>query len=237
DAGVDHSGLTSVAVPTAVAFVALSSGGEREFMFYGRPAAHDMLSTAAVDAFASASPLSRGDVLHLGSNCLARLPARAASWHALDLAEQAGSSISFDVNLRPALWDQPTDSEVLDVLRPVLRRANLVKLSLDELEFFTGRRSRAATAQLAAELLDHRARLVCVTLGQRGVWYVTRDSSGHVPAPRVSATDATGAGDAFAAVIVTASLADPRVWTAEAPTREALRRACAYAARSTTRPG
>lgn len=237
DAGVDVSGVVTVEEPTAVAFVALTTGGEREFMFYGRPAAHDMLTTPDVDAFAAARPLGSGDVFHLSSNCLAREPARRASLHALDLAQRAGAAVSFDVNLRLALWDPPDKSEVLAVLLPVLKRSRLVKLSLDELEYLTGQRSLAATEVLAAELLAQSAELVTVTLGHEGVWYVTRGAAGHVKGFPVAAIDTTGAGDAFTAAVVTASLRDAATWRSKEATEGAMRHACAYAALSTTRPG
>lgn len=237
EAGVDVTGVVSVEEPTAVAFVALTEGGEREFLFYGRPAAHDMLTVADVDRFAAARQFSPADVVQLSSNCLAREPARGASLHAVDQAQRSGAAVSFDVNLRLALWDRPAASEVIDVLRPVLDSSRLVKLSLDELEFFTGKRTMAATEELAAELLAQSAELVTVTLGAQGAWYVTHGGSGHVRGFTVAAVDTTGAGDAFTAAVVAASLGETATWHSQEATASAMRQACAYAALSTTRAG
>ena len=237
EAGVDVTGLVSVEAQTAVAFVALGEAGEREFMFYGRPAAHDMLTAADVDAFATAQPFAVGDVLHLGSTSLAREPARSATLHALRLALRGGAAVSFDVNHRPALWDRPDLDEVRALLRQVLEGSQRVKLSLDELELLTGQRTRGAAAAFGAELVARDARLVTVTLGAEGTWYVTRDGSGHVGGYPVTAVDTTGAGDAFTAAVIMATLSDPATWDAVEATESALRTACAYAALSTTRPG
>jgi sugar/nucleoside kinase (ribokinase family) len=58
-----------------------------------------------------------------------------------------------------------------------------------------------------------------------------------VPGYAVTAVDTTGAGDAFSAAVITAALRDAATWDTERHTVAALRRACAYAALSTTRPG
>jgi len=234
---VDVTGVVTVPVPTAVAFVAITAGGEREFMFYGRPGAHDHLSAADVDAFLAARPFTTGDVLHLGSNCLIHGHARDASHRAVDAAIRAGTAVSFDVNLRLALWERPVVAEVRAVIEPILHAARLVKLSLDELEYLTGGRSQTDAQSLANDLIRGNAALVCVTLGAAGTWYVTRSGAGHVPGYAVAARDTTGAGDAFAAAVAVATLGDPEVWSAPDPTVDALRRACAYAALSTTQPG
>lgn len=237
EAAVDVSGVVSVAQPTAVAFVALAADGEREFTFYGRPAAHDMLTLDDVEAYVTARPLNESDFVHLSSNCLVREPARAASHHALVLARRVGAGLSFDLNLRLPLWDRPARSEVIEVVRPSLDNARLLKLSLDELEYLTGRRSLAAAQDLAEDLLSRSTELVTVTLGAGGTWYVTRACSGHVRGFAVEAIDTTGAGDAFMGAVVVASLRDPNTWANKQATEAALREACAYAALSTTRPG
>lgn len=235
--GVDVRGVVTVPQPTAVAFVALTEGGEREFMFYGKPAAHDRLTAADVDAFLATRPFTAGDVIHLASNCLIHGQARDASHRAVAAATAAGAAVSFDVNLRLALWDRPAQAEVRAVIQPILYAARLVKLSLDELEYLTGGRSHTDALALASDLTEGNAALVCVTLGAAGAWYVTRSGAGHVPGYAVEARDTTGAGDAFAAAVAVATLRDPEVWSASEPTTRALRVACAYAALSTTQSG
>ena len=71
---------------------------------------------------------------------------------------------------------------------------------------------------------------VVVTLGADGALYVTADSVVHVPAPRVTPVDTSGAGDAFIG-----SFAHHYVATRDVTA--ALRSAVAYAADSVTRRG
>jgi ribokinase len=83
----------------------------------------------------------------------------------------------------------------------------------------------------AAEIVrGHGARVVIVTLGERGALIVDERGSEHVPAEPVQAVDTSGAGDAFIG-----SLA---VFLGEGvELREAVRRANHVAALTVTRPG
>ncbi|HLG58814.1 MAG TPA: PfkB family carbohydrate kinase [Vicinamibacterales bacterium] len=72
--------------------------------------------------------------------------------------------------------------------------------------------------------------LLCVTLGSRGAMLLDGDQLHHVPAPRVDAVDATGAGDVFRGGFIYALLRGDA-----AP--DILRFANAAAALSCTRPG
>ena len=71
---------------------------------------------------------------------------------------------------------------------------------------------------------------VVVTLGAGGAMAVVGSELLQCPAPRVQAVDATGAGDTFAGVLVSALIEDRR-WP------DALARACAAAALACTQPG
>src|SRR5690606_39111336 len=222
----------------AVAFVVLGERGERDFLFYRQGAAHDRLEVEHVDAAFSLPALKAAGILHLGSNSFAVEPQASAARHALALADRSGMAVSFDVNYRAAFW--PDAATAKRAIQTVLPSAEIVKLSLEELEFLQRDGSRAGAERFAAGLLAGRARLVCVTLGARGAWYYTAAGSGSVKAPPVESVDTTGAGDAFMAAILAQETADAghtSRWTDPAATRQALGRACAYAALSTTRSG
>src|SRR5690606_22379072 len=98
-------------------------------------------------------------------------------------------------------------------------------------------RDLAAAEELAADLLTRSTALLLVTVGADGAWYVARGGSGRVAGYAVDAMDTTGAGDAFMGSVIASALQDSATWSDLAATVEALRRACAYAALSTTRPG
>jgi ribokinase len=62
-------------------------------------------------------------------------------------------------------------------------------------------------AVAAAAALLERCRSVVITLGGEGAVFASPGESGHIPAPRVSVVDTTGAGDAFVGAVA-AELAD-----------------------------
>ncbi|MDZ7801227.1 MAG: PfkB family carbohydrate kinase [Trueperaceae bacterium] len=215
------------AARTALAFVTLTAEGEREFMFYRHPSADQLHRPGEIDDEAVAS----ADILHHGSISLIQSPSREATLHAVEVARAAGRTISYDPNLRPALW--PDDASARQAILEAWPRAHLIKVSEDELAFLTGSREPAA----ARELMHDDLRLLMVTRGAEGVAWFTRNDEGEEPGVRVEPVDTTGAGDAFMAAMLAACVRAPRLYEDREALTEALRRANAYAALTTTRHG
>lgn len=88
---------------------------------------------------------------------------------------------------------------------------HLVKPSLAELESYLGRRlGETDSADAAAALVrDGKADIAAVTLGAGGVIVATREAFTRIPAPRIEARSAVGAGDSFVAAM-TLALAEGR---------------------------
>ncbi|MFO7544568.1 MAG: PfkB family carbohydrate kinase [Trueperaceae bacterium] len=219
---------------TALAFVSLSESGERDFVFYRNPSADMRYRPDEVDE----SVLAAADALHVGSISLIQDPARAATVHALDVARRNGAWVSYDPNLRLALW--PSATEAKRGILSIWDRANVIKLSEDELAFLTGGRDAAAARGLMHDELD----LLVVTLGAAGVRYQCGARwggvGGEVQGFRVEAVDTTGAGDAFMAALLAGLLggASRRTTALERDELETLlRRANACGALTTTRRG
>jgi fructokinase len=190
EAGVDtrHVRRTDAA-NTALAFVSRDPGGERSFSFY-RPPSADLLfrdDDFATDLFDTAT------IFHTGS-CSMTEPAIAATTRTgMARARAAGALVSFDMNLRPALW--PRGEDPTPRLWEALAAADLVKLSLEELAFVA---TPMGGEQAAIERLwSGRARLLLVTDGSRPMRWYARNASGALPAFKIHAVDCTGAGDAF----------------------------------------
>jgi len=98
------------------------------------------------------------------------------------LARKAGARVI--LNPAPAVPASKLELTNVDILTP----------NESEFEVLTG------TTDLqkgSAQLLSFGPEVVIVTLGDRGAQVTTRDDSFRVPAPKVRAVDATGAGDAF----------------------------------------
>jgi sugar/nucleoside kinase (ribokinase family)/8-oxo-dGTP pyrophosphatase MutT (NUDIX family) len=196
--GVDVSALgTHASAKTGVAFVALGADGARSFLFFRHPSADLAIEPAQIIK----ESIANACLLHLGSSTLSREPARAATLRAVELAAESGTPISIDPNLRPHLWDDLPLARGL--LRPILARAAVVKISDDELgpllDIKVGRDVRAAAEQGARALRQLGCGVALVTLGDHGAWFDAPCGKGHVPAISTRVVDATGAGDAFVA--------------------------------------
>ena len=173
---------------TSLAFVALQDDGNREFSFYRKPGADMLLQPEAVeeawfkDIFA----------LHFCSVSLGNWPMKEAHRKAIRCAREAGAIVSFDPNLRLALWDD-TD-ELRRVVREFAPMADILKVSDEELEFITG---KTDIADALPELLAGNTKMVIYTKGSDGAECYTKNAKGFAASQKVSAVDTTGAGDGF----------------------------------------
>jgi fructokinase len=189
--GVDVSGLRQTAQgKTGLGFVSLTAQGERSFLFYRHGAAETYLSS--VDTRRASRMSTR--VLHVGTNSLVQPSARSAVLRAVSAAHKAGVIVSVDPNLRLHLWPKPKVLQAL--LRELLPKCSLVKLSEEEIVFVTGRRSPAQALQ---ELARWGVQLPIVTLGAAGACAQWLGHVHAVPTRRVKVVDTTGAGDGFMA--------------------------------------
>ncbi len=190
DAGVDtrHVRRTNAA-NTALAFVSHDDRGERSFSFYRPPSADLLFRDHDFDPAMFASTA----IFHAGSCSLTEPASAAVTVAGMKRARNAGALVSFDMNLRPALWLR--DEDPTPWLWQALDLADLVKLSAEELNFIAA----PLTGESAAiqRLWQGPARLLVVTDGAAPIRWYTRDASGTVPAFDVRAIDSTGAGDAF----------------------------------------
>lgn len=131
--GVDTSGVSFDGnAPTTLAVVSLDGQGERSFQFYRDMGADTRLAREHVPDGMIAS--SR--VLHFGSLSLTHEPCRSALLHALDVAEANGVLRSYDANYRASLWHG--EGEAVEAMRYLLHRADIVKLSAEELALLAG---------------------------------------------------------------------------------------------------
>ncbi|MGN7726553.1 carbohydrate kinase family protein [Luteimonas sp. 22616] len=178
------------AARTALAFVSLAADGERSFNFY-RPPAADLLFRPGDFDGAAFDDLA---ILHACSNSLTAPDIADTTLHGMRLATTAGALVSFDLNLRPALW--PRDANPLPALWRALECAHLVKLSREELAFLA---REGGEGQVAERLFAHAAQAVVITDGAAPVRWWTRDARGTAATFGVDPIDTTAAGDAFVA--------------------------------------
>lgn len=117
-------------------------------------------------------------------------------------ARAAGLTISFDPNLRPALWS--SRAEMVDCLNRLASMADWVLPGIDEGRILTGQTSPEG---IAAHYLSRGARGVVVKLGAQGAYAASAAQGAQVcgvPVARV--VDTVGAGDGFAVGVISALL-------------------------------
>jgi len=141
--------------------------------------------------------------------------ARATVAAALDRADAAGVPVSFDVNHRPKLIDPDTAREHY---RAVARRSSIVFAGDDEARLVLGSADDEGDEVLAHGLAALARGRAVVKLGSRGAVASVDGEFLRRPATPVRVVDPVGAGDAFVAGWLAASLAG-------ATTAEALDRA------------
>ena len=226
--GTDVSALRySQEARTALAFVSLKEDGDRDFMFYRHPSADMLYTVAEVDE----EYIRSGRIFHFGSISLINEPSRSATLHAIEIAQNAGLLVSYDPNLRLALW--PCEEAAQHGMRLGWQYAQIIKASEEEVIFLAGEDD----LYLAVRKLWHsRLRLLVVTRGKEGCIYFTREFSGEVPSFKVQSIDTTGAGDGFLAGLLKGIL-QMSDWEQPQALREICRYANAVGALTTTQRG
>lgn len=167
-------------------------------LYYRRGSAASALSARDIENYG----IDEVRIVHV-SGITAALSATAAELVAqLIVATDAGDSLlSFDVNHRPAVWEDPATAP--DVLLEIARRADIVFVGRDEAEGLWG----TPTAADIRALLPHAPHLI-VKDGEVGATEYTGESAEFVATPPVEVVEVVGAGDAFAAGWLDAYLRD-----------------------------
>jgi sugar/nucleoside kinase (ribokinase family) len=227
--GVDLSRLRGTdEADTTIAFAWKNEHGDGSFRLVRL--ADRLLERGDVDR----SGLEEAAAIVVGSVALSAEPSRGAVTYAVERAADAGVPVCFDVNMRPTLWSDVHAAKT--ACAPILKRATLLKLSLDDASvlFEPGISPEEALARGA----ETGARFTVLTDGGRGAWFTTKDrpttpDEWKVDAFPVEVVDPTGAGDAFHAAIISRLI--QRNW--RELTREDVVFASAAGALTTTRSG
>lgn len=190
--GIGLSGLARTEkAHTTLAFVHLDHQGDRSFSFYRNPGADQLLEPHEVPL----DLITGAKVFHFGSVSMTAEPSRSATLSAVRYAKEQGILVSYDPNLRPALWNSA--EEAREWILEGMKYSDIVKVSEEELEFLTGTADLDQGSRMLAE--QYGVSLVLVTLGAQGSYcrcgFITAAFKGFP----VNAVDTTGAGDAFMA--------------------------------------
>jgi sugar/nucleoside kinase (ribokinase family) len=145
-------------------------------------------------------PPAPGGHLHLSGYTLLDPGPRAAGLAALAAAPAAGCTVSVDPASTGPLTAYGVDRWLADTAG-----ATVLLPNADEARLLTG----CADPADAARVLAERHAVVAVSLGAEGALWASGDLLVHRPAQPADVVDTTGAGDAFAAGLLAAWLADP----------------------------
>ncbi|OHD26486.1 MAG: ribokinase [Spirochaetes bacterium GWB1_59_5] len=177
--GIDAAGLLVATGPSGVAMINIDANGDNTIVVY--PGANAALSPGWVRANAQAIESSSCLMLQLETPLEAVLEAARIA---------AGAGVP--VLLNPAPARQLPDE--------LLALCTVVTPNETELDLLTGAAGIEAGARL---LLSKGVGAVVVTLGSKGCFYMDEKGSFTVPSYRISAVDATAAGDSFSGALAT----------------------------------
>lgn len=220
--GVDTRLTTVDEVHTGLQIKQRSTSGDPQYLYYRSQAAGSRLTWTAE----THDVVGAGRHLHLTGIPLAISGScRDFALHAVGRARALGMTISFDPNLRPALWG--TRKEMVEVVNRFAALADWILPGSHEAEVLTGHRD---PERVAAHYLERGARGVSVKLGADGAALFTADGCWTRPAFSVRVVDTLGAGDGFTAGLISGLLD-------ELDPAQTLERACAVGALATTNDG
>ncbi|XP_076934280.1 putative fructokinase-7 [Bidens hawaiensis] len=215
---VDNSGMRfDKEARTALAFVTLRADGEREFMFFRNPSADMLLTEAELDK----DLIKKSMIFHYGSISLIHDPCKSAHLAALQVAKKAGCILSYDPNLRLALW--PSADAARTGIMSIWELADVIKISEEEIEFLTRGDDPRDDKVVMTKLFYTNTKLLIVTEGPNGCRYYTKDFHGKVGGIKVKCVDTTGAGDAFVGGVLNSLASNPQLLKYEKKLRDALK--------------
>ncbi len=172
--------------PTTVAFVKLVNG-QATYAFYDEATAGRMLSTDQLPSLPATT-----QALFFGGISLVNDPA-ASTYEALQAREAPARVTMIDPNIRPGFIagkEEPYRARI----KRMIARADIVKLSDEDLHWLEGAGDLSALAQ---QILAKGPKVVFITEGAAGARAVTATQNRFVAATKVTVADTVGAGDTF----------------------------------------
>lgn len=182
--------------PTGLYFI-MRYGATSEFVYRRAGSAASTLSPADLPE----GWIEQAKILHVtGITQAISASACETVFAAIERARAAKTLVSYDPNIRPALWPV---HQARAVARYTVPLCDVVLPNLDEGRLLTGYEDPRAITQ---ELLQLGAPLVVLKMGGSGAIVASADEYTAIPAIPVLAKDPTGAGDTFDAAFAVSML-------------------------------
>src|SRR5471032_1641896 len=190
--------------PTGVSFVTHSAAGHK-FDYLRKNSAASLMQPAEMPK----AYIAGAKFLHVSAIGQAISDsARVACDTAMTMAKAAGVKVSYDTNLRLRLWDLDTARAKIHA---TIGLSDVSLPSLDDSQQLTGLQEADSIADFYLKL---GAPVVALKMASEGCLIVTPTKRLRLPAHRVTAVDATGAGDTFDGAFLSRLLAGDDLETA-----------------------
>lgn len=177
--------------PTAQCYMTTEAGGSPVYCNWPRPHAAQMLEISDV----SETFLADADVLHCTGISLIGEPRRSAVKRACELAKRYGVILSYD-----ACFPTGRAEEERQIAASIMQLADIIKVNLSELSFWSAMPEDSPWDEMAAKLLSSvNPCALVVTLAEKGALIYTKDGRVKADPYPASCQSDVGAGDAFMA--------------------------------------
>ncbi len=173
---------------TTLAFVSLTTSGERSFSFARKAGADTKLKKEEINS----DLIKNSKIFHIGSLSLTNEPSRTATFSAIKIAKDNNIILSYDPNYRASLWKN--EKTAIKNMKSVLPFVDIMKISDEETELLTGITDIEGAAKA---LFDKGIKVIVVTLGDKGAYVYCKEGGTFVPPYKCDVVDTTGAGDSF----------------------------------------
>ncbi len=175
--------------------VFISKKDKKKVLFYRNPGSDMKLTKGDINK----THFKKASIFHFDSVSLTDEPERTAVYQALDYARDNNLVISFDINYRKVLWKN--GKLALRKITDAIKKTDLVKLNVYELDFVTGEENIEEGIHKVLEISD-KIKMIIVTNGDRGSYIRIGKSFKHVKAIDISVVETTGCGDSFMAAFL-----------------------------------
>lgn len=185
--------FTTNRAKTGLVLVFHDKNNESTYSFYGDPAADKFLDKSEIKP----AYINTCEILHYGSISMMHPVSAAAVTKAVLTAKRNGALISYDPNVRLNLW-KGRFSAAKKMMRGLFKYADIIKLNEKELKFLFG--AKPSAGELGK--LFGKGHLVFVTAGAKGCFVYLNGFFARASGAKARVVDATGAGDAFMAGVL-----------------------------------
>lgn len=192
--------VTHADAPTGLMIKFSQLPGRQSVAYYRAGSAASTLAPEDLPA----ETIREADLLHITGITLAiSESARKTAFAAVEIAREAGTTVSFDVNHRARLWNAET---AIPVYRHMAELADIVFAGREEASLLADLEANSDPEELLRALSGLGIKHPVLKEGTEGAWGLFNGNMLHADAVPVNAVDTVGAGDGFAAGFLSAFL-------------------------------